>query len=69
MGVVVVAVGIVAVIGGDDGHAVFFCKAQEGQVDFVLIGQVMPLQLYIVIVAKEVQPPFEFFLCFFFAVM
>jgi hypothetical protein len=69
VGVVVLPVGVVAVVGGDHRDIVFPGILQEGDVDLLLFFDVMALELDEIVLAEEVQPPFEFLFGLFFAVM
>src|SRR5690606_1058029 len=57
--VIIGLVYIVRIVGGDNGHVVFAGKLQQHLVGLYLVGYVVALQLHIVVVAKQVQPPFK----------
>src|SRR4051794_30946140 len=67
MGIIIVLIGIVTVVGRYHRDIVFLCVQDQGVIDLLLFLDIMSLELDKIVFAEEVEPPFEFFFCFFFA--
>ncbi len=58
----IVALHVMAVVAGDDGHLVLGGPLHQHGVHLVLLGDAVALQLDVVVLAEEVEPPLELLL-------
>ena len=61
VGIGIVPIHVMRIVGGDDLDIVFGGKLEQHRIHFFLGGQLVPLQLHVIIPAKQIQPPFEQF--------
>src|ERR1043165_3390746 len=69
VGVVILYINVVRIVAGYDGYVVLTGKLHQYLVRLDLLRYLVALQLYVVIISEEVQPPFEYTLALFFTLL
>ena len=60
-------VHVMRIVGANHFYIKLLCETNQNFVHFYLVGNIMSLQLDVIIFAKKIQPPFEGFSRFVFA--